>query len=447
MFFIIIFLLIMFILFSVLRKHKYRKNKHYQKLIISFQEEISKIITTLVSLSIRDGKRLIENNLTYRKNLINLLTSTTGFPFTINNKTKVLSTSRNTFTSFFQAIKEAREHIHLEFYIFRDDHIGKEMQKLLIEKALQGVKVRLIYDGYGSRGLKKSFLRKFQESGIQTACFSPVTFPFLNRRIHYRNHRKILIVDGRIGFVGGINIGDEYLGSSENFSDWRDTHIKIEGDAVKILQSIFLQDWYLITKEKLVDNSYFPKLEIPVGEELIQIGASGPDSPWKPIMQMYFSMIATAQESIYLTTPYFIPNESILTALKNAALSGLDVRIIIPGKPDNRFVFWASFSYLKDLLPAGVRVYQYQKGFIHSKTLIVDSLISSVGTANLDRRSFNLNYEVNAFLYSQKIAQRLVNDFFLNLKESKEISYTDYEKRPLTMKLLESFARLFSPLL
>ncbi|NLW23680.1 MAG: cardiolipin synthase, partial [Clostridia bacterium] len=204
---------------------------------------------------------------------------------------------------------------------------------------------------------------------------------------------------------------------------------------------------YLITNEKLTDNRYFPKLEIHIGEELIQIAASGPDSPWEQIMQMYFSMITTAQESIYLTTPYFIPNGSILMALKNAALSGLDVRIILPGKPDNRFVFWASLSYLKDLLAAGVRIYQYQKGFIHSKTLVVDSLISSVGTANMDLRSFNLNYEVNAFLYSQKIAHRLVNDFLLDLEESKEITYTDYVKRPLTMKLLESIARLFSPLL
>ncbi|NLW24488.1 MAG: cardiolipin synthase, partial [Clostridia bacterium] len=174
----------------------------------------------------------MEKNLTCRKNLINLLTNTTGFPLTINNITQVLNTGRDSFTSFFQAIKEAREHIHLEFYIFRDDHIGKEMQKLLIAKALQGVKVRLIYDGYGSRHLKKSFLEKFQESGIETACFSPIGF---NNRINYRNHRKILIIDGKIGFVGGINIGDEYLGFSENFSGWRDTHLKIEGDAVKIL--------------------------------------------------------------------------------------------------------------------------------------------------------------------------------------------------------------------
>ncbi len=442
--FFIIFLLILFFSFYILFKRKYRKNKHFQKQRMRNREDLSKIVTTLVFPSIRDGKRFMEKNLTCRKNLINLLTNTTGFPLTINNITQVLNTGRDSFTSFFQAIKEAREHIHLEFYIFRDDHIGKEMQKLLIAKALQGVKVRLIYDGYGSRHLKKSFLEKFQESGIETACFSPIGF---NNRINYRNHRKILIIDGKIGFVGGINIGDEYLGFSENFSGWRDTHLKIEGDAVKILQCIFLQDWYLITKEKLTDNRYFPKLEIHIGEELIQIAASGPDSPWEQIMQMYFSMITTAQESIYLTTPYFIPNGSILMALKNAALSGLDVRIILPGKPDNRFVFWASLSYLKDLLAAGVRIYQYQKGFIHSKTLVVDSLISSVGTANMDLRSFNLNYEVNAFLYSQKIAHRLVNDFLLDLEESKEITYTDYVKRPLTMKLLESIARLFSPLL
>ncbi|MDN5324218.1 MAG: cardiolipin synthase, partial [Clostridia bacterium] len=254
--------------------------------------------------------------------------------------------------------------------------------------------------------------------------------------------------DGKVGFLGGINIGDEYLGKSKNFIYWRDTHLKIEGDAVKFLQHIFIQDWYFTTKEKINGfPMYYPTCKENIGEELMQIAASGPDSPWESIMQMYFSMIATAEKTIYLTTPYFIPNESILMAIKNAALSGLDVRIIIPGKPDKRFVLWASMSYLKELLEAGVRVYQYQKGFIHSKTLVVDGLVSSIGTANMDLRSFKLNFEVNAFIYNKEVARRLEQDFFADLKDSKEISYYDYQERPLLLRFFESLARLFSPLL
>ena len=196
-------------------------------------------------------------------------------------------------------------------------------------------------------------------------------------------------MDGKIGFVGGINVGDEYLGNTPDFLDWRDTHLRIEGDGVKLLQHIFLQDWCFTTKENINEEIYYPLFTEIVGEELIQIAAGGPDSPWEPIMQIYFSMITTAEKSVYLTTPYFIPNESINMAIKNAALSGLDVRIILPGKPDSRFVLWASMSYVRELLEAGVRVYQYQKGFIHSKTLVVDGLVSSVGSANMDIRALS----------------------------------------------------------
>ncbi|MGI6226199.1 MAG: cardiolipin synthase [Peptococcales bacterium] len=443
---ILVFLPIVGFLLYMLIGRKFRKIKRYRKKGVTNLTELSKIIKDEVKL-INEGQKFIEEHIPQKKRLINLIINSACAPFTANNRTEVLNNGSDTYQNFLEAMEKAQHHIHLEFYIFRDDNIGTHIQKLLIKKAREGVEVRLIYDGYGSLNLDKNFLAELETNGVKTVCFSPLFIPIRNKRIDYRNHRKILVVDGKIGFVGGINIGDEYLGKSTEFSYWRDTHLRLEGDSVKFLQQIFLQDWCFAAKEKIEGPKYYPPCNNVLGKQLIQIAASGPDSPWESIMQMYFSMIATAEKSIYLTTPYFIPNESIHMALKNAALSGLDVRIIIPGKPDSKFVLWASISYLNRLLEAGVRVYQYQKGFIHAKTLVVDSLVSSIGTANMDVRSFKLNFEVNAFVYNENVSKKLEEDFFNDLNNCKEINYNDYKNRPLWEKFLESLARLFSPLL
>lgn len=443
---VLVFLPILgFILYMFLGR-KFRKIKRYRKKGLAIFKEFSKIESSAGNYII-EGQKYIEKHLPHKEKLINLILNSACSPFTINNKTQLLNNGKETFQSFFQAMERAKHHIHLEFYIFRNDNIGTKMQKLLIKKAQEGVEIRLIYDGYGSIKLNKEFIRELKINGVQTASFSPLSIPLANKRVDYRNHRKILVVDGKVGFVGGINVGDEYMGKSPDFIDWRDTHLRIEGDGVKILQNIFLQDWCFTTHEDINEDIYYPIFNEIMGEELVQIAAGGPDSPWEPIMHMYFSMIATAEKSVYLTTPYFIPTESINAAIKNAALSGLDVRIILPGKPDSRFVLWASMSYIRELLEVGVRVYQYQKGFIHAKTLVVDGLVSSIGTANMDIRSFKLNFEVNAFIYNQKVSEELERDFFNDLKNCREISYTSYENRPLIMKFLESLARLFSPLL
>ncbi|NLT95031.1 MAG: cardiolipin synthase [Clostridia bacterium] len=434
-----------FILYLLVGR-KFRKIRRYQKKGLSIFKEFSKIEKGSEQF-FKQGQDYINKHFPQKRKLIDLMVNSAFSPYTINNKTQVLNNGEKTFQSFFEAIEKATHHIHLEFYIVKDDHIGTKMQELLIKKARQGVKVRLIYDGYGSLKLGKDFIKKLKENGVQTASFSPLLFPFAGKRIDYRNHRKILIVDGKIGFVGGINIGDEYLGKTPDFTEWRDTHLRIEGDGVKILQHIFLQDWCFTTREKIDEDCYYPVFQEKVGEELLQIAAGGPDWPWEPIMHAYFSMIATAEKSVYLTTPYFVPNESINMAIKNAALSGLDVRIILPGKPDSRFVLWASMSYVGELLAAGVKVYQYQTGFIHAKTLVVDGQVSSVGSANMDIRSFKLNFEVNAFIYNKKVSAELERDFFNDLKNCKEITLAGYEKRPFYIKFMESLARLFSPLL
>jgi cardiolipin synthase len=277
--------------------------------------------------------------------------------------------------------------------------------------------------------------------------FFPVILPFLNNKLNYRNHRKIVIIDGKIGFVGGLNIGDEYLGKDTRYGFWRDSHVRLEGESVYLLQNIFLKDWFFVTEENIEGDSYYPSLIEEPGEELIQIASSGPDSDWESIWQMYFSIIATAQEKIYITSPYFVPDDSISMALKTAALSGLDVRILLPSRPDHQTVFWASRSYFQELLEAGVRFYLYQPGFVHAKILLVDGVVASIGTANMDIRSFQHNFEVNAIIYNSNSVYKLEEDFINDLMDSKELTLKEYKRRPWHHRILESVARLLSPLL
>ncbi len=383
-----------------------------------------------------------------KERLIRLILSNANFPITLNNQLRVLTDGHEIFPAFMAAIKEAQKHIHLETYILRDDGIGNEIKDLLIAKAKEGVKVRIIYDGLGSRKLGKKYLQELNQAGIETKAFFPVKLPILHSKINYRNHRKILVVDGTTGFVGGINIGDEYLGRDPQIGYWRDTHLELRGNAVYFLQRIFLQDWYFVTRQALDEefSCLFPVKE-PLGNKVVQITASGPDTEWEAIMQVFYYAMATAEKSLYVTSPYFVPNESILTALKTAALSGVDVKLILPAKPDHKIVFWASMSYVEELLDSGVEVYLYQKGFIHSKVMMIDGVVSTVGSANMDQRSFELNFEVNAFIYDEETTQRLEKDFFADLKHCQLLDPETFKERPLTSRFLESGARLLSPLL
>ncbi|MDQ0339057.1 cardiolipin synthase [Caldalkalibacillus uzonensis] len=280
--------------------------------------------------------------------------------------------------------------------------------------------------------------------------FFPVTFPLLNHRLNFRNHRKIVVVDGEVGFVGGLNIGDEYLGKDPFFGHWRDTHLKVEGEAVRSLQMIFLLDWFYMTGEKLLYPPYLSPHLIDHDRQQeggVQIIASGPDHEWEVIKKLYFAMITSAKEKVYISSPYFIPDEDILSALKVAALSGVQVKLILPSKPDHKIVFWATRSYFTELLEAGVEIYLYQKGFMHSKVVIVDEELASIGSANMDMRSFHLNFEVNAFLYRNHSVKRLVEDFRQDISDSQQVMLNRYRQRKFHHRLYESVARLFSPLL
>jgi cardiolipin synthase len=369
-------------------------------------------------------------------------------PISFSTQTDVLTNGEETFDRILEVLSNAEEHIHLEYYIVRGDEIGQQIKKLLIKKAFEGVEVRFLYDSVGSWRLSRAYINDLKDAGVNMVSFMPVKLPFFNHKINFRNHRKIIIVDGSIGFVGGLNIGDEYLGRNPYFGQWRDTHLYVRGEAVRSLQLIFLQDWYYMTDEALLTPGYLSPA-IHTGNDLggVQMIAGGPDNEWEVIKNLFFSMIISAKKSIWIASPYFIPDEDILNALRVAALSGIDVRLIVPSRPDKRIVFYASRSYFPSLLEAGVKVYEYQKGFLHSKIIIVDHQLASIGTSNMDMRSFHLNFEVNAFLYRTQSTLSLVNDYLRDIEDSSQLSYQEFKKRPIASKVIESTSRLLSPLL
>ncbi|WP_436373325.1 cardiolipin synthase [Cytobacillus sp. BC1816] len=367
---------------------------------------------------------------------------------TQDNEVRIFTDGKEKFNSLVEDIKNAADHIHLQYYIFKRDNLGKSLINLLTEKAREGVKVRLLYDELGSRSLHKRVFKELIAAGGEIEAFFPSRLHFINLRINYRNHRKIAIIDGRIGYVGGFNVGDEYLGLNPKFGYWRDTHLRIRGSAVHSLQTRFILDWNQASHRHDIYYApeYFPLAESrdSVG---MQIVTSGPDSEWEQIKNGYIKMISSARKSIYIQTPYFIPDASLLDALKIAALSGVEVNIMVPNKPDHMFVYWATYSYIGEMLKANANIYIYENGFIHAKTLIVDEKVSSVGTANIDVRSFRLNFEVNAFIYDEDVSKELTESFQEDVQLSTNLTAEDYRNRALKIKLKESISRLLSPIL
>lgn len=446
-------LVIYVILGRNIRKRKLFKT---QELASSIREEkvfenLERIeeIANIEQSTINTNQLLNENIEDYsKKRVISLLLNTGKLPFTTNNKVSVYIDGNQKFKNLLEDIKNAKNHIHLEYFIIKDSEIGRELKDLLIKKSNEGVKIRILYDDVGCWRFwfYRKFFNEMKENGIEIVAFLPAKFPLTGGKLNYRNHRKIAIIDGKIGYTGGINIGDEYMGKNKKFGYWRDTHIKIEGNSVYMLQMIFLTDWYYTTKEIITEDKYFPSPQ-RCGSSMVQIIASGPDSDWESIRYAYFSAICQAKKSIYIQTPYFIPDESILIALKSAALSGVDVRIVFPKIADHKIVNNASYSYFDDILKSGGRVYLYTNGFIHSKIMTIDNKIASTGSANMDLRSFMLNFEINAFIYDKEIVERMNKDFFEDLNNSEELTLDEFSKRKLGKKVRESIARLFSPIL
>lgn len=363
-----------------------------------------------------------------------------------NNKVDLFTDGTEKFSALIQDLEEAKDHIHLLYYIIRHDQLGTKIADVLIKKAQEGVEVRLLYDDMGSRLLSRKYIKRLEQANIQVGAFFPPKIPKINFKINFRNHRKLAIIDGKVGYIGGFNIGDEYLGKSEKFGYWRDTHLRIHGDAVKTMQTRFILDWNQASRHHIpYDERYFIGGE--EGDVGIQIVSSGPDQPWEQIKYGYIKMILSAKEYVYIQTPYFIPDESLMDALRIAALSGVKIKIMIPNKPDHMFVYWATLSSIGELLNEGAEVYLYQNGFLHAKTIVVDGKVSSVGTANIDVRSFRLNFEVNAFLYDRDVAERLVEVFQKDIMLSTQMTKSLYEKRSISIRFKESVSRLLSPIL
>ena len=319
----------------------------------------------------------------------------------------------------------------------------------MLKKQKEGVSVKILYDDMGSRALNLRQFRKIKSYGGEVEAFFPSFLTVINPRVNNRNHRKILVIDGMTGYVGGFNIGDEYLGLDENFGYWRDTHLRVKGDGVDALQLSFIHDWNSQSHREQLEfnNKYFPDNAKQGGDVPMQIALSAPSDNWHQIEFGYMKMIMNAKESIYMHSPYFIPDKGYINALRIAAKAGVDVRLIIPNKPDHIFVYWATITSVAQLIRDGVKVYTYENGFIHSKMMIIDDEVASVGSSNMDIRSFELNFEINAFMYDENIVKELKAAFIEDMKVSEELTEERYEQRSNWIKFKQSIAKLASPIL
>lgn len=381
------------------------------------------------------------------------LHTVSGADLLTRNRIDMLINGDATFDSIKKELRAAKHYIHMEYFIINDDEIGREIRDLLVEAAKRGVSTRLMYDAIGSWKLGRKFIETLTDAGVECHSYMPMAFPMFRRQMNFRNHRKIIVIDDRVAFTGGLNIGDEYLGKGR-LGFWRDTHVRLEGEAVDALHGIFLHDWCTRTGEDPdVICEQFSCSACDTGEESrfselptlpMQVVASGVNNPWHTIATGYFSMISRAKERVWITSPYLVPGQPILTALSVAALSGVDVRILIPSTKDHFLVFWASRCNVEPLLRAGARVFMYEKGFVHTKSLLADEDICSVGTCNLDVRSLEINFENQLFIYDKKLNGEFAKQFEEDIKDACEINLEQWEKRPLRHRILESFGRLYS---
>ncbi len=379
--------------------------------------------------------------------LIKLLYNTDKAELTKNNRVTFFHTGKETIDALFTELRNAKATINLEYFSIGYDRIGKKLLEILLSKQKEGVQVRVIYDSVGCWKLPRNFFKPLIEAGGNAIPFLPVKLPILSGKLNYRNHRKIAIIDGKVGFIGGVNIGEKYYGLTKRYGNWRDTHIKIEGNAVYSLQKSFFRDWFYYVDEKIDIKKFFPSQPVYKENIPIQIISSGADSEWENIMLAYFSAFNNAKSHLYVITPYLVLNESMFTAFKTAALSGVDVRLVLPHKGDHWIVFQGSRSYYEDLLEAGVKIYEYNNGFPHAKMILVDDLFVSIGSANMDIRSFSQNLEINAVIYDKKIANEIKKQFKKDFAESIYIYYDDFKRRKIYNKAVESVCRLFSPVL
>ncbi len=428
----------------------YRKQKLYNRKIISDDISFESVKQTILDSSheqMQQQKGLLADKASVAQMMLtqslSLLSPVEDLKLLVNGEAK--------FPEVLDILEKARDHIHIEYYIYADDEIGNRIKEILIRKAKEGVKVRFIYDDFASHRLGKRMVKELRVAGVEVYPFYKIRILFLANRMNYRNHRKIIIVDGQCGFVGGINVDDRYINNGKNKLFWRDTHLMMRGQAVAALQYVFLSDWNFCANQQVEFASrYFPEPSSTSQNRLnslVQIIDSGPDSELADIMLAYMGAISSARKRLYITTPYFIPNETIMNSMKFAALRGVDVRLLVPGESDSLLVNAASCSNYQELMEVGVRIYRYQKGFVHAKTMVVDDNMSVIGTANMDIRSYDLNFEINALVYDHPLNTELTAAFASDLEKSTELNLEEWSNRSKWIKFGETLARLVSPLL
>jgi cardiolipin synthase len=424
----------------------------YNKQTFNISEEDKMGMKNLVQdqlHSLKDEELELSNPIVKKhKHLVHMLLYNDQSFLTEKNEIKTFTKGRKKFDSLLEDIHNAKDHIHFQYYIFRLDSIGRELHDALLKKQKEGVTVKILYDDMGSRKLTLKNFKTLKKAGGDAKSFFASMFPLINPRMNNRNHRKIVVIDGKIGYVGGFNVGDEYLGLSKKFGFWRDTHLRISGEAVKWLQIRFILDWNSQAENNPLykERRYFPTTE-PQGDKCIQIVSSGPDEKWEQIKYGYIKMIHSAQKSIYIQTPYFIPDQSFLEALKMAILSGIKVHIMIPSIPDHPFVYWGTYSNAGTLVKMGAIVHIYKKGFNHQKVLMIDEEVLSIGTTNIDVRSFSLNFEINAFIYDMDEAKNYRKIYEADMEDAFLLTEDRYNTRSNWIKIKEGIAHLISPIL
>lgn len=380
------------------------------------------------------------------KNLIKLGRSLKSSLYSENNSIEIFTTGEDKFKALKEDLRNASKSIYLQYYIFSDDNIGNEIADILIRKAKEGVEVKVIYDHVGSFGAKRKFFRRMQDNGIDVHPFFRVNFPQLANRINWRNHRKLVVIDGEIGYIGGMNIADRYVYGDSEGGPWRDTHFRMKGDIIESLTYSFVIDWNFKNSPEAME---YP---VPVKTSLsnrtgMQLISSGPTDSWDSLALCFHKAISSATRSIYIQTPYFLPTDALQHALEAAALSKIDVRIMIPGHNDSRMLQYASYSYITQCLKAGIKVYIYNPGMLHAKSIIIDDDIVFAGSTNFDYRSFENNFECSLIVYDKEFNRSMRDIFFEDLAECTKLNFTTWRKRPLPQRALESVLRLVSPIL
>lgn len=378
--------------------------------------------------------------------LSTLIKNNTFFLPYSGNKVTVLNDGDQTFDSIFEAIKNAKKFIHLQYYIFEEGDLTDKFYHLFKEKIQQGVEVRLIYDSVGSFAFRGKIIKRFKKIGVKAFPMMPLRFGSLLFTLNYRNHRKIAIIDGHVGFIGGVNVSDKYIKKVSELGIWKDLHLMIKGPAVNSLHRVFIKDYHFASNEELLINEKYLPVNEPVGDSTIQIVTSGPDSKQPAVMQQYVAMINSAQKSICIANPYFIPGVTVMQAIKIAALSGIEVSLLIPNKSDSLMAKYSMYANFEDLLAIGIKIF-LRDDFSHSKVILIDSEVASVGSGNFDYRSFEHNFEANALIYDNKITKVICNEFDDQCRKNNMIDYKTFKNRPIAQKFLEGLAKFFSPLL